>query len=127
VRLSSSSYASIIEVLFGSAEFFPFVLQQQLTFFDFLSYCGGSLGLFLGFSTLSAIEICYYFSLRLIFVRNQKKKVDIEDSSDAEKKRNYLMEILESSSIHGFNQIVMRKRHVMERFVKIHWFDQSPL
>jgi hypothetical protein len=105
-----------LQVFFRNAEFFPFVLQQQLTTLDFVSYCGGSLGLFLGFSTLSAIEIVYYFTLRLMCFKKSKKKVRCADSNDPPKQQNFLGSFMESSSIHGFNQIVKDHRHWMERF-----------
>jgi hypothetical protein len=93
------------------------VLQQQLTKLDFIGYCGGSLGLFLGFSALSAVELVYYFSLRLIFKRMRRNKVT-SLTAEAEK-RNYLVEFMDNSSVHGFNQIVMEDRNRVERFVRL--------
>ena len=47
-------------------------MTLELTFFfqlfsivDLLSYIGGSLGLCLGFSAMSALECVYFFTLRL--------------------------------------------------------------
>jgi hypothetical protein len=107
-----------LQVFFKSPDFFPFILQQQLTTLDLVGYCGGSLGLFLGFSLLSAVEFVYYFTLRLICLRTQRKKVaGVEIADETQKKKNYLIEFAENSSIHGFNQIVFEKRHPVERFV----------
>lgn len=39
---------------------------------DFIAYCGGVLGLCLGFSLLSIVEIGYYLTLRVCFVTRQK-------------------------------------------------------
>jgi hypothetical protein len=93
------------------------VRQQQLTTLDFVSYCGGSLGLFLGFSMLSAIEVIFYMTLRVICVKCQQQRVSpSETNTVATSRKNYLKEYIENSSIHGFNQIVMRRRHFIERF-----------
>jgi hypothetical protein len=105
----------VLQVFFKSAEFSPKILQQQLTTFDFLSYCGGSLGLFLGFSALSAIELVYYFTIRIFFRRMQMKKVASSTEEVAEPKKRFVVECLEGSSIHGCNQIVAPKRSKFER------------
>lgn len=51
---------------------------------DFLANCGGLLGLFMGASFLSIVELLYFFSLRLccnLRTRmNQKRKNKISDS-----------------------------------------------
>jgi hypothetical protein len=107
-------------VFFKDSEFFPFVLKQQLTTLDFVSYCGGSLGLFLGFSALSAVEIVYYLTVRWMFLKYKKRRVSSEQSEDQTKPKNYLAELMENSSIHGFNQIVKKNRHVVERFEVVH-------
>lgn len=44
-----------------------FMRKEVHTFTDFLAICGGLLGLFLGISALSIIEIIYYMSLRLFW------------------------------------------------------------
>jgi hypothetical protein len=113
--IKATTESSLIEVYFKSAEFSPQMLQQQLTTFDFVSYCGGSLGLFLGFSALSAIEIVYYLTIRIIFRRIQKKKVADTNDEVTEPKKRFVVEFLENSSIHGCNQIVAPKRSKFER------------
>jgi hypothetical protein len=92
------------------------VLRQQLTVLDFVSYCGGSLGLFLGFSAMSAVEIVYYMTLNVVCVKRREKRVASVDENDkASNKAKFVTEFLGSSSIHGCNQIVMEKRHFVER------------
>jgi hypothetical protein len=103
-------------VFFKNVDFFPLVFQQQLSTLDFVSYCGGSLGLFLGFSVISAIEVVYYFTLRLLFASTRRSKVNSGGEART-KPRSYIAEAVGSSSIHGFNQIAMKDRHVVERFV----------
>jgi hypothetical protein len=107
----------LVEIFFKSPDFYPLVLQQQLTSLDFVSYCGGSLGLFLGFSALSAVEFVYYFTLRLLCLKRSTRKIIDSDEGEqtTTKKKNYLVEFVENSSIHGCNQIVMRNRHWVER------------
>jgi hypothetical protein len=110
-------FGSSIDIIYKTAQFFPLILQQQLTTLDFVSYCGGSLGLFLGFSLISAIEIVYYCTLRILFGSRQRARVSPEEISDDPEQESYFAEAMESSTIHGFNQIVMKNRHIAERFV----------
>jgi acid-sensing ion channel, other len=45
---------------------------------DFIANCGGLLGLFMGISVLSVVEIVYYFTLRLASNWHmQKKSIDV--------------------------------------------------
>jgi hypothetical protein len=113
-------YKASVDIFFKTPTFFPFVLRQQLTTIDFVSYCGGSLGLFLGFSAISLIEIVYYFTLRIICLKRQKAKVtDSSQTIEPAKTSSYPVEIIENSSIHGCNQIVMANRHWIERILWI--------
>jgi hypothetical protein len=109
---------SQVLIFFKNSEFFPMILQQQLTTLDLISYCGGSLGLYLGFSVLSAVELVYYFSLRLIFKRVQSNKVECFSVAPKAHK-NYLLEFVSNSSVHGCNQISRNRRHLLERCVGI--------
>jgi hypothetical protein len=105
-----------LQIFFKSSNFFPFILQQKLTPLDLASYCGGSLGLFLGFSALSAVEFLYYLTLRLICMRRQRRRTATDFAKEEIQKKNLLVEYLEYSTIHGFSQIGMKKRHFIERF-----------
>jgi hypothetical protein len=107
---------SLVTILFKNPDFFPKVIQLQLSALDFLSYCGGSLGLFLGFSAMSAVEILYYFTLRLIMKRiRSNKTADVVLMEEPVPKQNFVVEFLSNSSIHGCNQIVMEGRRIIER------------
>jgi hypothetical protein len=111
---------SQVLIFFKNPEFFPMIRQQQLTALDFISYCGGSLGLFLGFSVLSAVELVYFFTLRLIFKRVRSNKVECSSNQIVPKtNKNYLWEFVSSSSVHGCNQILLKRRHFLERSVQI--------
>lgn len=114
VDYSDWTYGSLIQIFFKSPDFFPFTLQQQLTTLDFLSYCGGSLGLFLGFSFLSAVEVFYYFFLRVLFVNKRGK---IGPASNEAAGKSYFKEIFDESSIHGFKNCAEKESSKIERKV----------
>jgi hypothetical protein len=105
--------------LFKSAEFFPLILQQKLTALDFVSYCGGSLGLFLGFSAVSVIELVFFFTIRLIFRMRTRNRVQsftrTDKKEEDDKKVNYFVEVMSSSSIHGCNHAVCGDYHWIEK------------
>ena len=52
---------------FSSPTVFQYRRQQRMTAVDFASQVGGLLGLCLGFSLCSFIEIAYWFGARLWF------------------------------------------------------------
>jgi acid-sensing ion channel, other len=116
-KLGGYGYASQIQVLFKSAEFFPLILQQKLTTLDFVSLCGGSLGLFLGISAVSVIELVYFFTIRLFFKMKSRNKVQIFTRTEKKerKKTNYFVKVMKSSSIHGCNHAVCRDFHWTEK------------
>jgi amiloride-sensitive sodium channel len=51
---------------YKDGEHFALLRYQPFKLVDFLSYVGGILGLFAGVSALSIIELCYYFTLRIL-------------------------------------------------------------
>ncbi|GBP43266.1 Pickpocket protein 28 [Eumeta japonica] len=53
-----------LEVNFKDSQFSSLSRSELFGLTDFMANCGGLLGLFLGFSFLSIIEILYYFTLR---------------------------------------------------------------
>jgi hypothetical protein len=105
--------------LFKSAEFFPLILQQKLTTLDFVSLCGGSLGLFLGFSAVSVVELVYFFTMRILFRWKASNRVlsftRTNESGNEAKKGNYLVEVMRSSSIHGCNHAADKSYHRIEK------------
>lgn len=52
---------------------------ETYTFTEFLAICGGLLGLFLGISLLSVVEIIYFATLRLFWIiyRPRTQKIEI--------------------------------------------------
>ncbi|XP_072382227.1 pickpocket protein 28-like [Diabrotica undecimpunctata] len=61
----NSQHFSRLTIYFKSDQFIPSQRNELYGFFDFLSNFGGLLGLFTGFSLLSAVEVVYFISVRL--------------------------------------------------------------
>jgi hypothetical protein len=114
VDYADNSFMSQFLVFFKSVSFFPLILQKQLTLFDFVSYCGGSLGLFLGFSALSAVEILVH-----IFVRPFCRKVDnrVQDLTvtESETVEKTVTDVLGGATIHGFKNCANKSTSRLER------------
>lgn len=112
-----------ISVKFSAATFLPSILKRQFTEIDLVAYTGGAFGLFLGISITSFIEAFYYFTFRLIFgwvvnngYGNKIKPNEVEVIDERRKSRvSYLVYYFSISTVHGMNQIVMDKRHYVER------------
>ncbi|KAG5667482.1 hypothetical protein PVAND_015462 [Polypedilum vanderplanki] len=89
-------------------------IKRKLQFneIDFLSFVGGLLGLFAGFSALSFIEILYWMSLKfLILFRRQKTAIihPMTVSQVMEIRVENRWKYLENSSIHGFSYLYSKK------------------
>lgn len=57
---------SDVTVRFSSSDFLPKRRQESYSDFEVLSAIGGTLGLFLGASVISVIEIVFYFSFKIL-------------------------------------------------------------
>ena len=55
----------IINVFFGDKHIVSYVKKNRMTIYDFLSQIGGSIGLAMGISIISCVEIIYWFTFRL--------------------------------------------------------------
>jgi acid-sensing ion channel, other len=55
-----------VSFLFKEAQFFASKRSELFGQTDFFANCGGLLGLFMGVSLLSIVEIVYFFSIRLL-------------------------------------------------------------
>jgi Amiloride-sensitive sodium channel len=111
-----NTLGSEVTFQYKSESFNPYILKRQFTELDFFSYTGGALGLFLGFSVLSFIEIIYYFTIRICFEKYRLRRVGVLGQSDISGS-NLIKDYLSSSSIHGMNQIVLKRRHLIERLI----------
>lgn len=58
-------HMSRFSVFFKDEQFIPSKRSELYGRTDFLANCGGLLGLFMGVSLLSIVEVIYYFTLRL--------------------------------------------------------------
>lgn len=76
VNISHSSikkYRSSLTIFFRRPQVVTLKREEQYTYTDFMAICGGLLGLFLGISALSIVELVYYFSLRLFWTLHRFK------------------------------------------------------
>uniref|UniRef100_A0A2A4JK97 Pickpocket n=1 Tax=Heliothis virescens TaxID=7102 RepID=A0A2A4JK97_HELVI len=79
---------SELKIFYKSPQFISMRRSELFGVTDFLANCGGLLGLFLGFSFLSLVEIIYFFTLRLCCAfrkdRTQEKTNSLEKSDGHE-------------------------------------------
>lgn len=68
-------HESTISVNFQKYEFNPTVKQRQFTGIHFLSYIGGTLGLFAGFSLLTVFELLSHFVVRAFLGWIERKRI----------------------------------------------------
>jgi uncharacterized membrane protein len=115
VDYGDSAMPSQLLVFFKSASFFPFLLQQNLGLLDFLAYCGGFLGLFLGFSVLSAVELVYFFTVRMILRKKASNRVEENTNSMQLSAADIATEVFKLSTIHGFKNCVNKQSPLAER------------
>ena len=72
----SSAQHIRLSIIFNDNEFITSIRSELYGQTEFFANCGGLLGLFMGFSFLSLIEIIYYLTIRLacnLNLRRQKK------------------------------------------------------
>jgi hypothetical protein len=87
------------------------IRKKQFNEVDFLSFVGGLLGLFAGFSALSFIEAIYWtFGCVVSWIVRFKKNsvrpsVTEQDQTDENRQKNLIKEFFSESSIHGFAYI----------------------
>ncbi|KAJ3655391.1 hypothetical protein Zmor_014523 [Zophobas morio] len=58
---------SVMAIFFKREQFMALERAELYSVFDFISNFGGLLGLFIGFSLLSLVEILYFFTLRIFY------------------------------------------------------------
>ena len=56
---------AVVDFIFESNTVFEYRREQRMTFVQYISQIGGLLGLWMGFSFISAIEILYWCTVRL--------------------------------------------------------------
>ncbi|KAK9709712.1 Amiloride-sensitive sodium channel [Popillia japonica] len=58
---------SLLSIYFKDAEFIPYERKEMFGLMDFVAYCGGLLGLFIGFSFIALLEVVYFICFRPLF------------------------------------------------------------
>lgn len=121
----------IIEVEFKKDEFYPTIKQRQFTEIDFLSYIGGTLGLFAGFSVLTVFELFSFFALRCGFdmiakvgrkkvqpitvLTVRKYRMPSKTSKLLKNVRKFVYSYVENSSVHGISHASLKNLTRFER------------
>lgn len=73
IKLIFSFQSGYLSVFFNDYQFTITKRSELYGATDFFAYCGGVLGLCLGVSLLSVVEIIYYFTLRLYCNLHRRK------------------------------------------------------
>ncbi|CAH0772730.1 unnamed protein product [Bemisia tabaci] len=83
---------AVLHLFFQDTQFTGFMKGELFGFTEFLSNTGGLLGLFMGFSFLSAFEAFYFLSLRLWCTVIRKRKIESEllETEQADKKFKHM-------------------------------------
>ena len=82
VKYGNDSYVrdnvSILHIYFKKLHFMQRERGELYGFIDFFSNIGGVLGLCMGFSMLSAVEIVYFFTIRFVCNMKMKREEDFD-------------------------------------------------
>lgn len=123
MKFDTESHSSEVFFNFKENDIFTFIRKRQFTLIDFISSCGGILGLFAGISVLSIVELFYYFSIRIVvnaykdwknckvvLITNnmvmEETPNSAHDNTVLRTIRNYITFVVKESSIHGCTYIV---------------------
>ena len=122
--MSRSGYVDIeFEIQFGISEIFAVKRRKTVTNIDILSLIGGFLGLFAGFSFLSAGEIILHFVINPLDMLVKRKSTRVHAILYNTKPKweskiwNYVVDFLKNSSIHSFSHIGNNKKIFLQRYV----------
>jgi hypothetical protein len=109
----ANAYAAYVTGTIKNSQYNELVRKKQFNEVDFLSFIGGLLGLFAGFSSLSFVEILYWM-LKKIISSFRTKKIhpiiivshgEIENNALNQKQENVMLQYFNDSSIHGVNYL----------------------
>ena len=108
-----------LTVDFKADSFYPQIRKKYFTMIDWFSFVGGILGLFFGFSILSAFEVVFHVWM-LIFDRkslvHDQVRTRLKGDMPLRQFQAYLREFLKNSSIHSFQYISNRELGMIKRF-----------
>lgn len=112
------------KVSFKNDKFNHLIRKQHFNELDVLSYVGGLLGLFAGFSVLSFIELFYWFTIRSFLEKFNKltSKVTYLNEQNPRagqviKLKTFLVNYFKESSIHGLGLI--SGSNIIQGYLKI--------
>lgn len=126
--LNFSFDTGLIEIFYKDLEIEAIKRYERYTFSDFMAICGGSLGLFMGISMLSIVELIYFCTLRW-FCRIRRSAIVRDSVSNRSKWMNFIVvkiirpthpfvtEICNKSSVHGVRYFTQKSIHWSERLV----------
>jgi hypothetical protein len=111
----------VVNVKYKNAWFNEVLRKRQLNEIDFLSFVGGLLGLFAGFSTLSFIEVVYWLSVRILTRTCSRNSTAVHPMTVSgvaaiTKSRSFIKfirDFFDNSSVHGLSYFT--SRNVIER------------
>lgn len=115
-----------LSIFFGNQQVNTKTRMETYSVSDFLAICGGFLGLLLGISVLSVIELIFHSTLRLLCtIRRSRAVEDTLPFTEREQStlltrffsttRNFFKELCTESSIHGLRYFTDRALHWSER------------
>ena len=97
----------LVDIYFNSASFDKITRDANTNFINQLSLIGGTLGLFTGFSLMSAFEILYYITKMIINVllyRHQMKQKEKEEKNQEPQNNDAQGELFKSAFLYGIGQ-----------------------
>ena len=90
---------TIVNFYFDKSTILQFTRQQSMTIVDYISQLGGLLGLFLGFSFISGVELFYWLTIRLgKNIRNSNGSVNSDFKSSTTSSRASWIQVEEAST-----------------------------
>jgi hypothetical protein len=97
---------SHLNVQFRKDSMSKFTRKRHFDELEFLSFVGGLLGLFAGFSSLSAIELLYWFAVRICMKSLNRRTAVVHPMGEIKVETTNIFEnFLNSSSIHGLSYL----------------------
>lgn len=88
----------MIKISFRKSQMETLRRTSSRNFMEFLAMCGGLLGLFLGISILSVVELIYYFSIYLFCVIRRSRIVNVVIPAQQKTTNTISIETIEISS-----------------------------
>lgn len=85
------------QIFFKENYLIALIRSETVTPSDFLANCGGLLGLFMGISVLSIVELFYYFTLRLCCMRRKQRQISASKRTCASAFQNQCKKQLETN------------------------------